>query len=81
MKKAFAVASLVCVALVALPAAQIRRAGPPGPAVTPRATQDVAVQREWLDKYCVSCHSQKTALPANDPVKLDTARRPKPTGL
>jgi hypothetical protein len=54
--------------------------GPKGPgrAVAPakadgRAEAPAKAEREWLNKYCVSCHNQKTALPANDPVRLDTA--------
>src|SRR3954467_10842575 len=44
---------------------------PKGPGL--HASGDVAAQREWVNKYWVSCHNTKTALPANDPVKLDTA--------
>jgi len=81
VKQAFLAASLVCVAGVAIPA-QTGRAGPLGPAVSPATItpgpagpglQGVATQRAWLQKYCVGCHNTKTALPANDPVKLDTA--------
>jgi mono/diheme cytochrome c family protein len=29
--------------------------------------------RAWLDKYCVACHNNRTASPANDPVNLEAA--------
>ena len=50
----------------------VRRAGPSGPAAV-SATQTATTHREWLNKYCVSCHNARTPLPANDPLRLDTA--------
>jgi hypothetical protein len=52
----------------AVPGAAASPSGPAGPGLEAAATQ-----REWLNRYCVSCHNTKTALPANDPVRLDTA--------
>ena len=78
--------SAVALAVAQTPApVASRRAGPagsatsPGPAVASakadglQAKADAAAHREWLNKYCVSCHSTRTPLPANDPLKLDTA--------
>ena len=36
-------------------------------------TADAAKHRAWLKQYCVGCHNERTPLPANDPVKLDSA--------
>src|SRR6188508_2467352 len=87
MKNGVAAALLACVSAVALAMAQpqtagsgaqsttataVRRAAPSGPAGA-TASGNAAAHREWLNKYCVSCHSARTPLPANDPLKLDTA--------
>src|SRR5690349_1360406 len=64
------------------PASGARRAGPSDPVGATsgvrRAAPSVpaapsATHREWLNKYCVSCHNARTPLPANDPLRLDTA--------
>ena len=87
MKNGVGASLLACVSAVALAMAQpqtagsvaqtttptaVRRAGPSAPAGT-TASGNAAAHREWLNKYCVSCHSARTPLPANDPLKLDTA--------
>src|SRR5580658_60981 len=36
-------------------------------------TADAAKYRALVDKYCVSCHNQRTAFPADGPVRLDAA--------
>src|SRR5258708_17408092 len=36
-------------------------------------TADAAKYRAFVDKYCVSCHNQRTAFPADGPVRLDAA--------
>ncbi len=36
-------------------------------------TADAAKSRAFVDKYCVACHNQRTAFPADGPVRLDTA--------
>src|SRR5215203_6146075 len=66
----WACAATLLVAQTSTPAA--RRAGPSGPAAV-SANQAAATQREWLNKYCVSCHNARTPLPANDPLRLDSA--------
>jgi hypothetical protein len=40
---------------------------------TTSAAADVAKHRAWLKQYCVGCHNERNPLPANDPVKLDSA--------
>ena len=41
-------------------------------AATPAtATADAAKYRAFVDKYCVSCHNQRTSFPADGPVSLD----------
>src|SRR5688500_7334188 len=37
------------------------------------AAADTAKHRAWLKQYCVACHNEKNPLPANDPLKLDSA--------
>ena len=34
---------------------------------------EAAKHRAWLKQYCVGCHNERSPLPANDPVKLDSA--------
>ena len=51
-------------------AAPARQAAAARPAT---AAADVAKHRAWLKQYCVGCHNERTPLPANDPVKLDSA--------
>ena len=65
---AWACAATLLVAQTSTPA---RRAGSPGPASPDQTT--AATHRAWLNKYCVSCHNARTPLPANDPLRLDTA--------
>ena len=36
-------------------------------------TAEAARYRAFVDKYCVACHSQRTAFPADGPVRLDTS--------
>ncbi len=45
---------------------------PPKAAATP-ASADAAKYRAMVDKYCVSCHNQRTAFPAEGPVRLDAS--------
>jgi hypothetical protein len=37
------------------------------------AAAETAKHRAWLKQYCVGCHNERNPLPANDPVKLDSA--------
>ena len=37
---------------------------------TPSTSGDAAKYRAWVDKYCVSCHNSRTAIPADDPINL-----------
>ncbi len=37
------------------------------------ATAEAAKSRAFVDKYCVSCHNQRTSFPADGPVRLDAA--------
>src|SRR5580692_6286275 len=39
----------------------------------PLVAQEAARQRAFVDKYCVSCHNQKTSFPSDGPVRLDAA--------
>jgi hypothetical protein len=39
----------------------------------PLVAQDAAKSRAFVDKYCVACHNQKTAFPADGQVRLDPA--------
>src|SRR5580658_11256815 len=36
-------------------------------------TPEAAKGRAFVDKYCVGCHNQRTAFPADGPVRLDPA--------
>jgi mono/diheme cytochrome c family protein len=42
-------------------------------AQTGSGTADAAKGRAFVDKYCVGCHNQRTAFPADGPVRLDPA--------
>jgi mono/diheme cytochrome c family protein len=77
-------AAVLCFSIGAVLLAQTRTGAParPGGAApksaasksTPAAANTVAeaaAYRAFLDKYCISCHSQRSALPEHDPVKLD----------
>ena len=37
------------------------------------AAAEKAKHRAWLNQYCVGCHNERNPLPANDPLKLDSA--------
>ena len=39
----------------------------------PAPAADAAKYRAWLNQYCVGCHNNKTASPANEPVNLEAA--------
>jgi mono/diheme cytochrome c family protein len=68
---AWACAATLLVAQTGAPSPGVRRAGPSGPAAV--SAPAAATHREWLNQYCVSCHNARTPLPANDPLRLDTA--------
>ena len=56
------------------PAPAARQARPAAVASAPAPSPaDAATQKAWLKQYCVGCHNERYALPANDPVKLDSA--------
>ena len=48
-----------------------------GTATPPRraaaSTAEAAKYRAFVDKYCVSCHNQRTSFPSDGPVRLDAA--------
>ena len=44
---------------------------PTAPAAT--LATDAPKYRAWVKQYCVACHNERNPLPANDPLKLDTA--------
>jgi Protein of unknown function (DUF1592)/Protein of unknown function (DUF1588)/Protein of unknown function (DUF1587)/Protein of unknown function (DUF1585)/Protein of unknown function (DUF1595) len=50
------------------------RAQSPAPAAlqSPSAAE-AAKYRAWLNQYCVGCHNNRTAAPANEPVNLESA--------
>ncbi|PWT83494.1 MAG: hypothetical protein C5B57_06720 [Blastocatellia bacterium] len=50
--------------------AQVTRANAQSPAT---ASADAPKYRAWVNKYCVGCHNNRTASPANDPVNLEAA--------
>jgi mono/diheme cytochrome c family protein len=52
-----------------MPSASAQR---PAPAAAANAAE-VARHRAWLKQYCVACHNERNPLPANDPLKLDSA--------
>ncbi len=37
------------------------------------STGEAAKSRAFVDKYCVSCHNQRTSFPPEGPVRLDAA--------
>jgi len=56
------------------PAAAPARSQPAVAAASAGASAaEVGKHRAWLKQYCVACHNERTPLPANDPVKLDSA--------
>jgi hypothetical protein len=55
-----------CLALVSAGSSHLRAAG--GQPETPHASPDRAV----LDRYCVSCHNQRSRIPEGRPLLLDT---------
>jgi len=58
----------------ARPAAVVpAKANTTGASPTAAPTADAAKYRAFVDKYCVSCHNQRTAFPADGPVRLDAA--------
>jgi mono/diheme cytochrome c family protein len=42
-------------------------------ATTPNTADSPVAYQEMLNKYCVSCHNQKSKIPAGQPLLLDTA--------
>jgi mono/diheme cytochrome c family protein len=54
----------------AAPAVRPAAAASAAPTASPA---DAVKYRALLDKYCVTCHNTKTALPADNPLKLDSA--------
>ena len=62
------------VAVSALAAAGLPVEGaPPQAAVSPVAPESPSAYREMLDRYCVTCHNQRTRIPAGAPLALDLA--------
>jgi hypothetical protein len=58
------------------PVPQASPAGRPARTATAPAaptSSEAAAHRAWLNKYCLTCHSTRNALPANDPVNLEAA--------
>ncbi len=39
----------------------------------PSPSADAAKYRAWVNQYCVGCHNNRTASPANDPLNLESA--------
>jgi mono/diheme cytochrome c family protein len=85
-KKFTITATLACSGMAALLVAQTGSGTQAQPAAKPAAPARVAAAapvsatpanaakyRAFVDKYCVSCHNSKSALPASDPVNLETA--------
>jgi hypothetical protein len=54
------------------PAPRGQAPAPAPPAAAPGAAE-AAKHRAWLKQYCVGCHNERNPLPANDPLKLDSA--------
>jgi mono/diheme cytochrome c family protein len=42
-------------------------------AQSPAVSAEAAKYRAWLNQYCVGCHNNRTASPANDPLNLESA--------
>ncbi len=53
------------VSSVAVPALQAQAQAP--------AAGEAEQHRQWLNRYCVGCHNNRSAFPATDPVNLETA--------
>ena len=66
-------AALLCFGI----AAQQPPAPPVRPAVSAPSKSDTTAEavksRAFAEKYCVSCHNTRAALPADEPVRLDPA--------
>jgi hypothetical protein len=56
----------------AAPSARVP-AGASSRAVAVSPASETARHRAWLKQYCVGCHNERNPLPANDPLKLDSA--------
>jgi hypothetical protein len=62
--------ALACLGVAAMLVAQTRN----GPAASPsNPNAEAAQHRAWVNKYCVGCHNQRSAMPADNPVILDGA--------
>ncbi|HUK35309.1 MAG TPA: DUF1592 domain-containing protein, partial [Vicinamibacterales bacterium] len=74
MKKMLAIASLLCggVSLVAAQSAPVPQPAPVAAHVAD-AHAEAAKYRDWLNKNCVGCHSNRVKQPADDPVNLEAA--------
>ena len=46
---------------------------PTGAASAAAVAAERSKHRAWLTQYCVGCHNERNPLPANDPLKLDSA--------
>src|SRR5579871_4265145 len=68
-KKIAITATLAGFGIAAILAAQTGTSTPAAPAANP----DLAKNRAFVEKYCVSCHNQRTAQPADGPVRFDAA--------
>ena len=75
-KKIVVTAALACFGIAALLVAQTGSGtAAPARAITTGAAPgaDAAKSRAFVDKYCVGCHNQRTAFPADGPVRLDAS--------
>ncbi len=69
MKIVISAALAGCATVAVLLAQTPSKSAAPAPATTPEA----AKYRAMVDKYCVSCHNQRTAFPPESPVRLDAS--------
>jgi hypothetical protein len=77
-RKIVITAGLACFGIAALLVAQNRPAAAVPVSATATTTAaapspDAAKSRAFVDKYCVSCHNQRTSFPSDGPVRLDAA--------
>ena len=78
---ALGLASMVVTAGATAPEAATqatRQAAPPAGTASPDAAQGPQAYQQMLDRYCVTCHNQKTQMPAGAPLVLDTASLAEP---
>jgi hypothetical protein len=74
MKKVLFAAAALTLATISISASQTpAKVAPPAPNANASASQEPVAYQEMLNKYCVTCHNQKSRIPAGAPLALEKA--------